>query len=161
MGEKDIVSKAILKRLAVDIAQILFKLDVIDAEILETEHQRIEDRRSDLVARMRSKTESFILHIEIQNDNLKTMASRMLRYRSELIHSYPESDIRQYLIYIGKDRLTMADGIEQSGLNYHYPIIDMHNVDCQKMIDLGTKDVSNIRSFSGETVNYIQMAAFM
>jgi hypothetical protein len=89
---------------------------------------------------MSSADEAFILHIEIQNDNLKTMPSRMLRYRSELIHSYPESDNRQYLIYIGKGRLTMADGIEQSGLSYHYPIIDMHNVDCQRMIDLGTTD---------------------
>ena len=46
MGNQDIVSKVILKRLAVDIAQILFKLDVTDAEILETEYQRIEERRS-------------------------------------------------------------------------------------------------------------------
>ena len=92
------------------------------------------------------------------------MPGRMLRYRSEIILSYPDDDIRQYLIYIGKERLQMADKIQQSGLDYHYPIIDMHNIDCQKMIDLGTKDVSNIRSFSGETVNfgpYIQMAAFM
>ncbi len=140
MGNKDIVSKALLKRLAVDIARILFKLDVTDAEILDTEHQRIEDRRSDLVARMSSTDNEFILHIEIQNDNLNAMPSRMLRYRSELIQSYPDSEIRQYLIYIGKDRLTMADGIEQSGLSYHYPIIDMHNVDCQRMIDLGTPD---------------------
>ena len=140
MGNQDIVSKAILKRLAVDIAQILFGLDVTDAEIIETEYQRIEERRSDLVARMSSAKESFILHIEIQNDNLKTMPARMLRYRSEIILSHPDNDIRQYLIYIGRDRLTMADGMEQRGLSYHYPIIDMHTIDCQKMIDIGSPD---------------------
>ena len=47
------------------------------------------------------------------------MPGRMLCYRSEIILSYPDDDIRQYLIYIGKERLQMADKIQQSGLDYH------------------------------------------
>ena len=60
MAEKDLISKEILKRLAVDIAQILFGLNVSDAEILETEYQTIEDRRADLVARMWGEEGDFI-----------------------------------------------------------------------------------------------------
>lgn len=140
MNNKDIVSKKILKRLAVDIAQILFKLNVSDAEIIETEYQRIEDRRADLVAKMKGEEADFILHIEIQNNNDKTMPARMLRYRSEIIQEYPQEEILQYLIFIGKGKLNMPDGIEQKGLTYQYPIIDMHDVDCQLMIDQGTPD---------------------
>lgn len=49
MGQKDIISKDILKRLLLDMAVYLFRLDLIDAELLSTEQQRIEDRRADLV----------------------------------------------------------------------------------------------------------------
>ena len=131
MAEKDIVSKEILKRIAVDIAQVLLHLKVDHAEIIETEYQRIEDRRADLVAQMQGAEGSFILHIEIQNDNQPNMPWRMLRYRNEIGHSQPKHDIRQYLISIGKAPLRMVDHIQQTGLDYHYRIIDMHTVDCQ------------------------------
>ncbi len=41
MGQKDIISKDILKRLLLDMAVYLFRLDLIDAELLSTEQQRI------------------------------------------------------------------------------------------------------------------------
>ena len=50
MSQKDIVSKDILKRLLLDMATYLLRLDLVDAELLSTEAQRIEDRRADLVA---------------------------------------------------------------------------------------------------------------
>jgi hypothetical protein len=134
MTEKDIVSKEILKRIAVDIARVLLHLKVDRAEIVETEYQRIEDRRADLVAQMYGEEGSFILHIEIQNDNQAEMPWRMLRYRAEIGHAHADSDIRQYLIYIGKGALAMADGIRQTGLDYCYQIIDMHTVDCQTLL---------------------------
>ena len=49
-------------------------------------------------------------------------------------------EIKQYIIYIGKARLTMADGIEEDHLNYHYTIIDMHTIDCDELIALDTPD---------------------
>ena len=140
MGNKDIISKKLLKRLALDIARILFELEVDDAEILETEYQTIEDRRADIVARMKGEGENFILHIEIQNGNDKTMPVRMLRYRADIMAHYPKEEIHQYLVYIGKKSLSMADHIHQKGLKYNYTIIDMHQVDCQTMIAQDTPD---------------------
>ncbi|MBT6479029.1 MAG: DUF4351 domain-containing protein [Gammaproteobacteria bacterium] len=139
-NEKDIVSKQILKRIAVDIAQILFHLKVDEAEILETEYQRTEERRADLVARMKGEDGPFILHIEIQNSNDLAMPVRMLRYRTDIIHAYREEEIQQYLVYIGKRPLTMEHGIQQAGLDYRYQIIDMHKVDCQTMIAQNNPD---------------------
>ena len=54
-------------------------------ELLETQHQRIEDRRADLVARMRSRDgEEFLLHAEIANNNSTGMPLRMLRYYTDI-----------------------------------------------------------------------------
>lgn len=85
MGQKDIISKSILKRLLLDMAVYLFKLELVDAELLSTEEQRIEDRRSDLVARVTPvQGEPFILHLEIQNTNDDQMPARMLRYLADI-----------------------------------------------------------------------------
>ncbi len=99
-----------------DIARLLLDLDVDSAEIIDTEYQRVEDRRADLVARMRGRDGAFTLHVEIQNDNQKAMPWRMLRYRVDIGQSYPDTDIRQYVIYIGKPDLTMPSGLTQTGL---------------------------------------------
>ena len=63
---KDIISKDLLKRLVLDMVEHLFGRPLRDAEILNEEHQRIEDRRADLVVRATgSDGERFLLHIEI------------------------------------------------------------------------------------------------
>nr|VFJ64182.1 MAG: hypothetical protein BECKFW1821A_GA0114235_11656 [Candidatus Kentron sp. FW] len=80
MSNKDIVSKATIRRLAIDLATYLLKLpiDPDSLEVLATEHQRVEDRRADLVVRLRDRQgkpfllhieihKPFLLHIEIQN----------------------------------------------------------------------------------------------
>ena len=134
MGNKDIVSKDILKRIAVDIARVLLHLRVDQAEIIDTEHERIEDRRADLVAMMSGPEGQFIMHVEIQNGNEAAMPVRMLRYRTDIMLARPDQDIRQFLIYIGRAALAMTDHLGQTGLEYHYRIIDMHTVDCQALL---------------------------
>jgi hypothetical protein len=140
MGDKDIVSKDILKRIAVDIARVLLHLKVDRAEIVETEFQTVEDRRADLVAHMWGEEGEFILHVEIQNDNDHDMPWRMLRYRADIGQSNAKVDTRQYLIYIGKAALAMPTEIQQTGLDYRYRIIDMHTVDCQTLLTQDNPD---------------------
>ena len=90
MSQKDIVSKDLLKRLLLDMATYLLRLDLIDAELLSTEQQRFEDRRADLVAKViPAQGNPFVLHLEIQNANDGQMAARMLRYRTDLYLAYP------------------------------------------------------------------------
>ena len=113
MAEKDIISKQIFKRILVDVATYIFKLQLETVELIETEQQRIEDRRADLVARVvDSNGQAFILHLEIQNQNQSNMPDRMLRYLTDIRLNYPNEALFQYLLYIGKNALTMPDGIE-------------------------------------------------
>ncbi len=64
----------------------------------------------------------------------------MLRYRTEISFLYPKIDIRQYVIYIGKTDLSMKASVVQTGLNYNYTIIDMHTIDCERLLQLDNSD---------------------
>ena len=141
MGQKDIISKQIFKRILVDVAKYIFKLELKSAELIETEQQRIEDRRSDLTAKVvDSENNAFILHLEIQNQNHNKMPNRMLRYLNDIDIAYPDEEIFQYLLYIGKQPLTMLDGINKRNLQYRYQVIDMHSMDYRFFMRQNTAD---------------------
>nr|VFK38096.1 MAG: hypothetical protein BECKTC1821D_GA0114238_100362 [Candidatus Kentron sp. TC] len=50
--------------------------------------------------------------MEIQNSNDNTMPLRMTRYRTDILLAHPGLPLRQHLIYIGREPLTMPDGID-------------------------------------------------
>lgn len=140
MAAKDIVSKHLIKRIALDMARILLNLDVDEVEIVENENQRVEDRRADLVVKVKAREGEYLLHIEIQNDNQRIMPWRMLRYRADIGLAHPNYAVRQFLIYIGRALLTMPEGIDELGLDYRYRIINMHNVDCEALFAQDTPE---------------------
>jgi len=135
MSHKDITSKYILKHIVLDVAQYLLDMKLDNAEFLETQTQRVEERRADLVVKAVQKDKEFILHIEIQNDNQSHMAVRMLRYYTDIALSWPGYDVVQYLIYIGKKPLSMASGIDRKNHLYQYHTIDMHHIDCSIFLE--------------------------
>ena len=143
MGYKDIISKAVIKQITLDLANILLKLNINKhLELLETEQQRVEDRRADVIARVQEKDtgKPYILHLEIQNNNHPQMALRMLRYYTDIALQWKHEPIRQYMIYIGKAPLKMQPRIEEAQWYYQYSIFDMRDLDCQKLLDQDTPD---------------------
>ncbi len=83
MGQKDIISKAILRNIAKDVATHILKIEIQDdMELIDKEFTRIEKRDADLVF----KNGNDIVHIEIQNNNHFQMHHRMLRYYSDIIN---------------------------------------------------------------------------
>ena len=143
MADKDIVSKETIRRLAVDLATYLLELpiDPDSLEVLPTEHQRVEDRRADLVVKLRNRAgESFLLHIEIQNNNDDIMPVRMMRYMTDILLAHPGLPVQQYLIYIGPEPLTMPDGLDGPGFRYRYGLLDMRTMDCRYFLDKDMPD---------------------
>ncbi|SFV89517.1 RNA polymerase sigma factor RpoD [hydrothermal vent metagenome] len=65
----------------------------------------------------------------------------MLRYYTDIKTQFKNLNINQYLIYIGKAKLNMANTITEPNLTYHYNIVDMHDIDCESLIKLDTPDV--------------------
>jgi len=136
MTAKDIISRDTLKRLTTDLARHLLGIEAEAIELLETQNQRVEDRRADLVARMRASDASeFLLHVEIANNNKNDMPLRMLRYYTDIRLAGHRGALRQFLIYIGTDPLTMPDGLQEPGLlDYRYGLVDMHQVNCAGLL---------------------------
>ncbi|WP_295388399.1 hypothetical protein [uncultured Thiodictyon sp.] len=136
MTDKDIISRDTLKRLTTDLARHLLGIEAEAVELLETQNQRIEDRRADLVARMRARDgQEFLLHVEIANNNRSEMPLRMLRYYTDIRFAGHKGPIRQFLIYIGTGPLSMPNGIaEPELLDYRYGLVDMHQVNCTGLL---------------------------
>ncbi len=76
MPDKDLISKQLLQRVLIGFGNRLFDLNIVEAELLSNEQARIESRRADLVARVKEADgKSYILHVEIQNDNQRDIKS--------------------------------------------------------------------------------------
>lgn len=144
MYSKDIISKQTIGKLAADMATLLLGLDIDpdQVEILETEQQRVEIRRADLVARMvdRQKQQAFILHIEIQNNNHPAMPLRMMRYYTDIKLQWSNEPVQQYLIYIGERKLSMSNEQREAAFTYRYQILDMRTVDCAMLLAKDTPE---------------------
>ena len=138
--KKDITTKDTIKTITQDIAKYILELDVKDIEFVDKELQRIEKREADIVALCRVNAQKAILHLEIQNSNDKLMHKRMLRYYTDIRMRYDTLKIYQYLIYIGKPKLSMSDNIIEENINYKYNIVDMHTIDCQKFLTMDNPD---------------------
>ena len=138
--KKDISTKETIKTITEDISKYILNLEVSEIEFVDKELQRVEKREADIVAKCLVNGEEAILHIEIQNDNDATMPKRMLRYYTDIALRFDTLPIYQYLIYIGKPKLTMKNGIDGASINYRYNMIDMHTIDCEKFIKMDTPD---------------------
>jgi len=131
MGEKDVISKEVLKNIARDISKHILHIDVHeDMELINQEFTRVEARESDLVY----KNGDEIVHIEIQNDNHKQMHLRMHRYLSDILFEHEGKSIRQYMLYIGKAKCNMKNSIKIKSLDYKYDIIDMRDLPCESFL---------------------------
>ena len=141
MRFKDQVSKEVVETLIIDIAKYILGIEIKELEFLDKESQRVESRRADVVIKVNNQ---FILHMEIQNSNDKTMPIRMLRYLGDImlknIKQKIDLPIKQYLIYIGKPKLSMKDSIIKDGLNYRYNLIDIRDIDCETLLKIDSPD---------------------
>ena len=139
--KKDITTKDTIKAITYDIATYILKLKISeDFEFVDKELQTIEKREADIVALCKIDGIESILHIEIQNSNDKLMNTRMLRYYTDIKTRFDNIPIYQYLIYIGKPKLSMKDKVKDININFKYNIIDMHTIDCEELIKLDTPD---------------------
>lgn len=141
MAKTDIISKALIKEVVKDLANYLLDLDITQLTELGTEKHRIEVRHADIVMLAQDgQRQEFILHLELQHNNHKDMALRMLRYYTDIALSYPKQTIKQYVIYTGSAALRMESSIKDKGIDYHYTLLDMSTLDCERFIAENSPD---------------------
>ncbi|MCH9741055.1 MAG: Rpn family recombination-promoting nuclease/putative transposase [Epsilonproteobacteria bacterium] len=130
--EKDIVTKEMIKEIATDISTYILDIEIKgNIELIDKEFTRVEKREADVVFK---NGDSEIIHIEIQNQNDKTMHLRMHRYLSDILFLYPNYTIKQYVIYIGKSKCSMTSTITNDGLSYRYGIINISDLNCEAFL---------------------------
>ena len=141
MPEKDLISKQLLQRILIGFGNRLFDLNIVEAELLSNEQARIESRRADLVARVKEGDgKSYILHVEIQNDNQRDMPLRMMCYYSDIALAHAGETIVQHLLYIGKSPMTMSDHVRGEDWLYRYKVLDMRDQDSEHFLNSDNPD---------------------
>ena len=85
-------------------------------------------------------SKSYILHVEIQNDNQRDMPLRMMRYYSDIALAHVGERIVQYLLYIGKAPMTMADRVRGDNWRYRYRVLDMRDQDSEHFLNSDNPD---------------------
>ena len=141
MPEKDLISKQLLQRLLIGFGNRLFDLNIVEAELVSNEQARIESRRADLVAWVKEGDgKSYILHVEIQNDNQRDMPLRMMRYFSDIALAHVGETIVQYLLYIGKAPMTMSDHVRGEDWLYRYKVLDMRDQNSEHFLNSDNPD---------------------
>ncbi|RUM57616.1 MAG: hypothetical protein DSY40_00675 [Nautilia sp.] len=138
--KKDITTKEIIETITIDIAKYILNLNISNIEFIDKELKRIEKREADLVAICEIDNKKSILHIEIQNNNDSNMIYRMLRYYTEIKQLHKNLPVYQYVIYIGKNRLSMENILNCDNINYSYNLLDLAKIDCEKFIEIDTPD---------------------
>lgn len=67
---------------------------------------------------------TYILHVEFESKNKPKMNFRMGEYRC-MLHQIYDHPVKQYVIYIGKARLSTPNHIDLPGLRYEYTLISI------------------------------------
>ena len=132
MGNKDKISKDILKEIAYDISKYLLNLDIDEnIEVIDKELLKIEKREADLLF----KTKNRVVQIEIQNNFHPKMHLRMIRYFSDLVYEFEDYEIIQYVIYIGSGNKKFKTEYKNVDAYFKYRFIDMREIDCRLFLN--------------------------
>ena len=68
------------------------------------------------------------------------MPLRMMRYYSDIAIAHAGEKIVQYLLYIGKAPMTMADHVSDDGWQYRYRVLDMRDQDSEHFLNSDNPD---------------------
>jgi hypothetical protein len=127
----DNVLKKTFSRVYQSIIQKLLGLDVRNVVKIPTSFSRTKEKRSDFAIKVsRPNEKPHIVHVEFQSENDKNMDKRELGYYGDYYWEY-NLEIIQYVIFLGKGKLTMPTEIKHKNLNFKYNIIVMNQIDVE------------------------------
>ncbi len=133
--KKDLILKEITKEAVKEVLKYILNIELDDFEFLDFEFPKIEKRDADILIKANEK----IIHIEFQSRNDKNMHIRMARYFLEIYSRYPY-DIFQYVLYIGKEKLSMKNKIKTNSCEFSYEIIDLKTIPCDRFLKINNPE---------------------
>jgi hypothetical protein len=132
-SEYDHILKENLEAMTLSLSKSLLGLSVEVLEDLSTNLPTTLERRPDLLKKVKTAQEEFVLHIEIQSSNDPNMLGRMLLYRALVYEKY-RSVVRQAVFYLGPGWLSMKSSLEQAQLHFEYDLINVQEIPAQHFL---------------------------
>lgn len=129
MHEYDVVFKLILQQ-SVDLTIRAIAGTPI-ARWLNVELPEVRNTRVDLLGETAGGD---LIHIELQSTNDPTMALRMAEYCLRVFRLFSRFP-QQILVYVGDAPLRMATEIRSPALNYSYRIVDIRDLDGERLLE--------------------------
>ncbi|SFE52165.1 conserved hypothetical protein (putative transposase or invertase) [Chitinophaga sp. CF118] len=107
----------------------VLNLDISESREIPDDLQYTKERKPDVLKRITDRNNrTFICHIEWQSQNDKNMAYRMAEYAVMLYRKY-RIPVKQYVIFMGQDAVTMKTTIKHKNLRFWYKIIPLKEID--------------------------------
>jgi hypothetical protein len=104
-------------------------LTIINAEEVSHDLQHTIERKPDVLRKVTDQNNrTYILHVELQSQNEKDMVYRMVEYRVMLQRKH-KLPVKQYVLFVGKGRLTMLSSIDEEDFKFRYNIVSPQQVD--------------------------------
>ncbi|TAE19654.1 MAG: hypothetical protein EAZ95_01240 [Bacteroidetes bacterium] len=133
-NEYDKVFKENLERIFLPFFAQVTNTDFSKTEELSLELQITLERKADFLRKVLTAN-PYILHLEIQSTNDVRMLSRMRIYYALLREKYQyQLPVRQYLLYIGQEPLTMKNEDLDLPNPFRYELIDIQKIPYQNFL---------------------------
>ncbi len=131
----DKIFREVLKDIFPAVAQKLLGIPAGAYKPLPADLQYTSEREADQVWQVTPQGgQAFILHCEFQTGNDKQMLSRMLLYHA-FLHYQHQRPVRQFVVYVGKDKPHMEHRLHSQAISYHYDLVDLRAFPYQTFLE--------------------------
>jgi predicted transposase/invertase (TIGR01784 family) len=138
-------------------------IHVANSEEIPDDIQHTKERKPDVLKKVTDQNNyTYILHMELQSTNEQDMIYRMVEYRVMLQRRY-RLPVKQYVLYIGKDKLTMITSISEEDFTFKYKMVSLQDVDYKTFLQKESPEerVLAILSGFGEDSEEVALAAIV
>ncbi|PWK16632.1 hypothetical protein LV89_04894 [Arcicella aurantiaca] len=128
-NQYDKIFKENIEAVISSIMQNILEITAVSVEELPDDIQHTKERKPDTLKKITDdKGNTFVLQIEFQVKNEDDMVYRMLDYYGMLERKY-KLPVKQFVIFLGADKLTMPTELNRERLKFSYPLISLSTLD--------------------------------
>lgn len=112
----------------------LLQIQMVSMKEISSEIQHTKERKPDLLKEITDKDgKTYVLHIEYQVRDDKDMVYRMAEYSIMLQRKY-RIWVKQFVIFIGSGKPTMAQGIKTEDHQFRYHLLSLSAIDYRSLL---------------------------
>jgi hypothetical protein len=153
-SQYDKIFKENIEAVISSIMQNVLDITAVSMEELPDDIQHTKERKPDTLKKITDdKGNTFVLQIEFQVKNDDDMIHRMLDYKAMLFRKYL-IPVRQYVIYLGKGKLTMESSLQTLDLAFKYNLLALNTIDYKIFLNSNQPEeviLSVLANFNKET----------